>query len=137
MTGSVAIVTRKPRHRPSDLHSVGAGLLGDRARCAKCSCADGSSVGCEVSGSRASDFELDLSRPEALITATLDRFGRIDALLNIAGAVPQVDLFQMTDEQWQAGMELKLHAARRSLYVLGTRSKLRTAPWYLCPEALR
>src|SRR5262249_23596343 len=59
---------------------------------------------------------VDLSKPEAsetLITATLDRFGRIDALLNIAGAVPQVDVFQMTDEQWQAGMELKLHGARR------------------------
>jgi 3-oxoacyl-[acyl-carrier protein] reductase len=27
--------------------------------------------------------------------------------------VPQIDLFEMTDEQWQAGMELKLHAARR------------------------
>jgi 3-oxoacyl-[acyl-carrier protein] reductase len=60
--------------------------------------------------------ELDLSTPEApetLIKETLDRFGRIDALLNIAGAVPQIDLFEMTDEQWQAGMELKLHAARR------------------------
>jgi 3-oxoacyl-[acyl-carrier protein] reductase len=60
--------------------------------------------------------DLDLSKPEApetLITATLGRFGRIDALLNIAGAVPQIDLFEMTDEQWQAGMELKLHAARR------------------------
>jgi 3-oxoacyl-[acyl-carrier protein] reductase len=59
---------------------------------------------------------LDLSKREAaetLITATLDRFGRIDALLNIAGAVPQIDLFQMTDEQWQAGMELKFHGARR------------------------
>jgi 3-oxoacyl-[acyl-carrier protein] reductase len=60
--------------------------------------------------------ELDLSKPEApetLIKGTLDRFGRIDALLNIAGAVPQIDLFEMTDEQWQAGMDLKLHAARR------------------------
>src|SRR6476469_7893158 len=60
--------------------------------------------------------ELDLSRPgapETLIKGTLDRFGRIDALLNIAGAVPQIDLFEMTDEQWQAGMEVKLHAARR------------------------
>jgi 3-oxoacyl-[acyl-carrier protein] reductase len=60
--------------------------------------------------------DLDLSKPKAsqtLIAETLDRFGRIDALLNIAGAVPQVDLFQMTDEQWQAGMELKLHGARR------------------------
>lgn len=50
---------------------------------------------------------------EAVVSATLDRFGRIDALLNIAGAVPQIDLFEMTDEQWRAGMELKLHGARR------------------------
>jgi len=59
---------------------------------------------------------LDLSQVGAadiVVNTTLDRFGRIDALLNIAGAVPQIDLFEMTDEQWQAGMELKLHGARR------------------------
>ena len=60
--------------------------------------------------------DLDLSKPESaktLIKTTLDRFGRIDALLNIAGAVPQIDVFEMTDEQWRAGTELKLHGARR------------------------
>lgn len=60
--------------------------------------------------------DLDLSKIESagtLVKATVDRFGRIDALLNIAGAVPQIDLFEMTDEQWRAGMELKLHGARR------------------------
>jgi 3-oxoacyl-[acyl-carrier protein] reductase len=60
--------------------------------------------------------DLDLSKVESaktLVKTTLDRFGRIDALLNIAGAVPQIDLFEMTDEQWRAGMELKLHGARR------------------------
>ncbi len=60
--------------------------------------------------------DLDFSKIEsaqALVTTTLDRFGRIDALLNIAGAVPQIDLFEMTDEQWRAGTELKLHGARR------------------------
>lgn len=59
---------------------------------------------------------LDLGRvdaPGTVVKTTLDRFGRIDALLNIAGAVPQIDLFEMTDEQWYAGMELKLHGARR------------------------
>jgi 3-oxoacyl-[acyl-carrier protein] reductase len=50
---------------------------------------------------------------EVLVRRTLDRFGRIDALLNIAGAVPQIDLFEMTDEQWDDGMALKLHGARR------------------------
>ena len=59
---------------------------------------------------------LDLREPESaeiLVKATLERFGRIDALLNIAGAVPQIDLFEMTDAQWEDGMALKLHGARR------------------------
>jgi 3-oxoacyl-[acyl-carrier protein] reductase len=60
--------------------------------------------------------DLDLSERTAAMTVverTLAAFGRIDALLNIAGAVPQIDLFEMTDEQWDAGMALKLHGARR------------------------
>ena len=67
-------------------------------------------------GAAALVCDLDLSKIESaeeLIKATIDHFGRIDALLNIAGAVPQIDLFEMTDEQWRAGMELKLHGARR------------------------
>ena len=50
---------------------------------------------------------------EVVVNGTLERFGRIDALLNIAGAVPQIDLFEMTDAQWEDGMALKLHGARR------------------------
>jgi 3-oxoacyl-[acyl-carrier protein] reductase len=67
-------------------------------------------------GAEPLSLALDLSQIEAtetIVRTTLDRFGRIDALLNIAGAVPQIDLFEMTDEQWKAGMELKLHGARR------------------------
>ncbi|HEY2471497.1 MAG TPA: SDR family oxidoreductase [Terracidiphilus sp.] len=67
-------------------------------------------------GAEPLSLPLDLSNVEAsenVVHATLERFGRIDALLNIAGAVPQIDLFEMTDEQWKAGMELKLHGARR------------------------
>jgi NAD(P)-dependent dehydrogenase (short-subunit alcohol dehydrogenase family) len=48
-----------------------------------------------------------------VVEQALGAFGRIDALLNIAGAVPQIDLFEMTDEQWDAGLALKLHGARR------------------------
>jgi 3-oxoacyl-[acyl-carrier protein] reductase len=61
-------------------------------------------------------IDLDLSEcssAKKVVTQTLVAFGRIDALLNIAGAVPQIDLFEMTDEQWDAGMALKLHGARR------------------------
>jgi 3-oxoacyl-[acyl-carrier protein] reductase len=59
---------------------------------------------------------LDLREPqsaETIVSSALDRFGRIDALLNIAGAVPQIDLFEMTDAQWADGMALKFHGARR------------------------
>ena len=59
---------------------------------------------------------LDLLEPQSarkVISATLERFGRIDALLNIAGAVPQIDLFEMKDAQWDDGMALKFHGARR------------------------
>ncbi|MFF9127784.1 SDR family NAD(P)-dependent oxidoreductase [Streptomyces sp. NPDC014889] len=61
-------------------------------------------------------IDVDLSDPaaaRAVVDATLSRFGRVDALLNIAGAVPQIDVLDMTDEQWDHGLALKLHGARR------------------------
>jgi 3-oxoacyl-[acyl-carrier protein] reductase len=67
-------------------------------------------------GGEAIAFAADLRLPQAaekVIQGTLERFGRIDALLNIAGAVPQIDLFEMTDAEWDDGMALKLHGARR------------------------
>lgn len=70
----------------------------------------------QKAGAEPLSLALDLSRvesPETVMKTTLERYGRVDALLNIAGAVPQIDLFEMTDEQWYAGMELKLHGARR------------------------
>jgi len=67
-------------------------------------------------GAEAMVHALDLREPQAaeiVVRGALERFGRIDALLNIAGAVPQIDLFEMTDAQWDDGMALKLHGARR------------------------
>src|SRR6476661_817887 len=61
-------------------------------------------------------IDADLADPAAapaIVDQALAAFGRIDALLNIAGAVPQVDLFEMTDAQWEGGLALKLHGARR------------------------
>ncbi len=61
-------------------------------------------------------IDIDLSNISAakkVVEQTLAAFGRIDALLNIAGAVPQVDILEMTDEQWDGGLALKLHGARR------------------------
>src|ERR1700748_444827 len=50
---------------------------------------------------------------DRVINETKEKFGRIDALVNVAGAVPQIHLFEMTDEQWNDGAEMKLHGARR------------------------
>jgi 3-oxoacyl-[acyl-carrier protein] reductase len=60
------------------------------------------------------DLDLsDRSSAKKVVEQTLAKFGRIDALLNIAGAVHQIDVLEMTDAQWDAGMALKLHGARR------------------------
>jgi 3-oxoacyl-[acyl-carrier protein] reductase len=70
----------------------------------------------EAAGALSLVIDLDLSEPpaaQAVVDRTLAAFGRIDALLNIAGAVAQIDLFEMTDEAWDAGFALKLHGARR------------------------
>jgi NAD(P)-dependent dehydrogenase (short-subunit alcohol dehydrogenase family) len=70
----------------------------------------------KAAGAEAMVLDLDLAEPaaaQAVVDQALSAFGRIEALLNIAGAVPQIDLFQMTDAQWEAGLALKLHGARR------------------------
>jgi len=54
----------------------------------------------ESAGAEPLTYPLDLREPrsaEILVEGIVDRFGRIDALVNIAGAVPQIDLFEMTD----------------------------------------
>jgi 3-oxoacyl-[acyl-carrier protein] reductase len=74
------------------------------------------SAAVNAAGAESLVYALDLSEPqsaEIVVDGTLKRFGRIDALLNIAGAVPQIDLFEMTDAQWDGGMALKFHGARR------------------------
>jgi NAD(P)-dependent dehydrogenase (short-subunit alcohol dehydrogenase family) len=75
-------------------------------------------TGAAVSAANATPLIIDLdlserSAAKAVVERTLAAFGRIDALVNIAGAVPQIDLFEMTDEQWDGGLALKLHGARR------------------------
>jgi 3-oxoacyl-[acyl-carrier protein] reductase len=77
---------------------------------------EGTAEAVKASGAKALVIDSDLSQPEAatsVVDQALAAFDRIDALLNIAGAVPQIDLFEMTDSQWEAGLALKLHGARR------------------------
>ena len=57
--------------------------------------------GVGVTGSNQS--EADLAR---LVELTLERWGRIDALVNSAGHGPKGDLLDLTDEDWRGGMEV-------------------------------
>jgi 3-oxoacyl-[acyl-carrier protein] reductase len=77
---------------------------------------DRTEEGVRGAGAETLVIDADLGQPsvaQEVVERTLATFGRIDALLNIAGAVPQIDLFEMTDEQWESGLALKLHGARR------------------------
>jgi NAD(P)-dependent dehydrogenase (short-subunit alcohol dehydrogenase family) len=57
--------------------------------------------GVGVTGSNRS--EPDLRR---LVDATMERFGRIDALVNSAGHGPRAPILELTDDQWRTGMEV-------------------------------
>lgn len=59
---------------------------------------------------------VDLSRadaPEQVVTETLKATGRIDALINNAGATKRGDFLALTDEDFLDGFALKFHAAVR------------------------
>jgi NAD(P)-dependent dehydrogenase (short-subunit alcohol dehydrogenase family) len=57
--------------------------------------------GVGVTGSNGS--EADLRR---LVDAAMERYGRIDALVNSAGHGPRAPVLELTDEQWRTGMEV-------------------------------
>jgi len=52
--------------------------------------------------------------PERLIEATLDRFGRLDGLVNNVGGTDVRALADLTDDDWQASFELNLMSAVRA-----------------------
>lgn len=59
---------------------------------------------------------IDLSQPDAagrVIDAAYRKFGRIDVLVNNAGATPRGDFLAFDDNDWRAGFELKFFAAAR------------------------
>lgn len=65
-------------------------------------------------GARGVVLPSDVTRPddvERLIALTLDRFGRIDALVNNAGLAPVRSIKETTIEQWRAVIDTNLSAA--------------------------
>jgi NAD(P)-dependent dehydrogenase (short-subunit alcohol dehydrogenase family) len=64
--------------------------------------------GIGVTGSNQSNS--DLAR---LVNLTMDRWGRIDVLVNSAGHGPRAPVLELTDEQWHSGLDIYLLNAIR------------------------
>lgn len=69
--------------------------------------------GVGVTGSNRSQADL-----QKLVDAAMDRWGRIDVLVNSAGHGPRAPVLELTDEDWHEGMEVYfLNAVRASRLV--------------------
>lgn len=65
-------------------------------------------------GVRAAAFGADVSDPEAvdaMVAAALDRFGRIDGLVNNAGVMPESPVTEMAVEEWRRVLDVDLTGA--------------------------
>jgi NADP-dependent 3-hydroxy acid dehydrogenase YdfG len=59
---------------------------------------------------------VDLREPDSanqVIAATIEKFGKLDLLVNNAGATKRGDFLQLTDEEWADGFALKFFGAMR------------------------
>src|SRR5919198_2852846 len=64
----------------------------------------------EATGAEIVPVAADVSRApevERLIQSTVDRFGRLDILVNNAGTSRATGFEQLSDEEWQADLDLK------------------------------
>lgn len=51
--------------------------------------------------------------PQQVVNETISKFGKLDLLVNNAGATKRGDFLKLTDEEWKDGFELKFYAAMR------------------------
>ena len=59
---------------------------------------------------------VDLREPASanqIVTATIEKFGKLDLLVNNAGATKRGDFLTLTDDEWKDGFALKFYGAMR------------------------
>jgi NAD(P)-dependent dehydrogenase (short-subunit alcohol dehydrogenase family) len=66
--------------------------------------------GIGVTGSNQSNDDL-----KRLVDSTMEKWGRIDVLVNSAGHGPRAQIIEISDEQWHAGMDVYLMNVIRSV----------------------
>jgi 3-oxoacyl-[acyl-carrier protein] reductase len=117
LTGKVALVTGASR-------GIGSGIarrLAAEGMAVALAARDEARLGSlaadiESQGGHALVFPADLSDPAApgrFAAAAFKRFGRIDLVVNNAGATPRGDFLALTDPQWSDGFALKFFGAVR------------------------
>lgn len=75
----------------------------------------GEALAAELGGVGVTGSNQVQSDVDRLIAATMDRFGRIDVLVNSAGHGPRAPLVEITDEGWHQGFEIYFLSAVRPI----------------------
>ena len=73
----------------------------------------GEALGKELGGIGATGSNQSNDDLKRLVDATLDRWGRIDALVNSAGHGPRKPLLELADDDWRTGLEVYFLSAVR------------------------
>ena len=68
----------------------------------------GEALANELGGVGFTGSNLVVADLEAFVSATMDRFGRIDALINCTGHGPKGPIMDISDEDWHLGMDYYL-----------------------------
>jgi 3-oxoacyl-[acyl-carrier protein] reductase len=109
----VVLITGATRGIGAD---VALGFAEEGARVAICARteADLEAKASEISratGATVAGIPVDLSRrgePERLVERVVERFGRLDVLVNSAGVAPGGGIEELSDDDWERGIQLKL-----------------------------
>ncbi len=113
LKGKVVIITGATRGIGAD---IALGFAEEGAQVAICARtrADLDAKAAEVSratGATVVGIPVDLSKrgePERLVDAVVQRFGRLDILVNSAGVAPGGTIEELSDDDWERGIQLKL-----------------------------
>ncbi len=92
----------------------GSGIGADAARCVAekgydigvmSSSGKGEALGNELGGLGFTGSNLVVADLEKFVAAAIDKFGRIDGVINCAGHGPKGDVMDISDEDWHLGMD--------------------------------